>query len=34
MSGPCLLTPEKLLAIATLVAQYETPFDDKIPSLK
>lgn len=32
MSGPSLLTPEKLLAIATLVAQYETPFYDKTPS--
>jgi len=32
MSGPSLLTPEKLLAIATLVGQYETPFYDKTPS--
>jgi hypothetical protein len=33
MSGPSFLTPEILLTIATLVAQYETPFFfDKTPS--
>ena len=31
-AGPSLLTPEKLLAIATLVGQYETPFYAKTPS--
>ena len=32
MSGPSFLNPEKLPAIATLVAQYKTPFYDKTPS--
>ena len=30
--GPSFLNPEKLLALATLVTQYKTPFYDKTPS--
>ena len=32
MSSPSFLNPEKLLAVATLVAQQKTPFYDKAPS--